>query len=118
MGRSSAEHRLALRGVYEEPYRVNGHRVFYAVDSRGEQIGLRTLAPGASKKEVEEASGALWDDLDRDDPITPADASLARAFRLIRGGLGVVCLALLEARAPGVSHSPDVRRIPPHLTLQ
>lgn len=94
MGRSSAEHRLALRGVYEEPYRVNGHRVFYAVDSNGEQIGLKTLPPRASERRVARAVKHLWEDLDRDDPITPADASSARAFRLIRGGLGAAFLAL------------------------
>lgn len=71
---------------------MNGHRVFYAVDSRGEQIGLRTLELGASKRSVEAVIQGLWDELDRDDPIR-SDASFDRAFRLIRGGLGAVFLA-------------------------
>lgn len=75
---------VALRGVYEEPYRVNGHRVFFSVDSGGEQVALRTLASGESELALLDE---LWDDLDVTDPPTPASPS-RRPFRLIRGGGG------------------------------
>lgn len=87
MPRRSTERTLAaLRGVYEEPYRINGHRVFVAMDSRGEQVGLRTVAPGAEEGPVLDE---LWDDLNVTDPLPPDASPLAsaRAFRLIRGGL-------------------------------
>ena len=68
-----------LRGVYEEPYRINGHRVFFSIDSRGEQGRLRTVAPGWDESDV---IAELWADLNATDPLPPV-----LALRLIRGGL-------------------------------
>lgn len=86
---------VALRGVYEEPYRINGHRVLFAVDDKGEQVALRTVPPGG---DVDAITAELWTTLDHENPILPA-ASFARAFRLIRGGLPVGLLALSELAA-------------------
>ena len=71
------------RGVWLERYTVNGHRVVVSIDSRGEQVRLRTVVNNPD--EIRAAIDDLWRDLDKADPVTTADfpATLPGHLRLI-----------------------------------
>ena len=53
------------RGVYFERFLVNGHRWVYSVDSKGELVSLRC----PMKADVDVTADAMWDELDRVDPM-------------------------------------------------
>lgn len=57
---------LAARGVYCQPYLINGRREFFAVDSRGEQVAVRLVRNGQDAKSV---IADLWDELNEADPV-------------------------------------------------
>lgn len=59
---------LAARGVYCQPYLVNGRREFYALSAAGELVAVRL----ARREQSPEAIIAdLWDELNESDPISP-----------------------------------------------
>lgn len=72
------------RGVYVAAFtEETGYRWVWSVNSAGVRVGLRSVPPGA---DFTIYIDALWDELDRLDPIgvTPADASFrVPSFRLI-----------------------------------
>lgn len=85
---------LTLRGVYEEPYRINGHRVLFSMDAQGEQVELRTVPPGPGQQAaVDLVTESLWATLDQKNPI-PSDGVSRGALRLLHGGLASGLLAL------------------------
>jgi hypothetical protein len=57
----------------------SGYRWIWSVDSRGIRVGLKTVPPGADFNPYVDA---LWDELDRLDPM-PDAASSPRTLRLI-----------------------------------
>lgn len=66
MQAASARDGIAERGVYEAPFRVDGHEALLAVDSRGEARKVAKLLPGTSYDRVR-ASLEAW--LDAHDPL-------------------------------------------------
>lgn len=58
---------LAARGVYCQPYRVNGRREFYAVASNGDLVAVRIARDGQNAAPI---IADLWDELNEADPIS------------------------------------------------
>lgn len=61
---------LLPRGVWVERYTVNGHRIVFSIDSRGEQVRLRSV-PNESDA-IQAAIDELWEDLDKVNPAPPS----------------------------------------------
>lgn len=77
---SIADIPLCSRGVKVAPFtQDSGYRWLWSVDSRGVMVSLRTVPPGADFNPYVEA---LWEELDRVDPMPDASSS-PRTLRLI-----------------------------------
>lgn len=77
---SAAAPKKSWRGVYVSEFTVNGHRWVYSVNSRDEQVTLRTVAD--IPDEIEATSSELWAELDRLDPVKPGASFRPAGFYL------------------------------------
>ena len=66
------------RGVFVSEFRKNGYRWVYSIDSRNEQVTLRTVLD--NDVDLQRAADDLWMELDRLNPLPPSDVS--RPLRL------------------------------------
>jgi hypothetical protein len=67
------------RGVKVAPFtEESGYRWIWSVDSRGVRVGLKCVPPGA---DFNPYTDALWDELDRVDPMP--DGASSPTLRLI-----------------------------------
>jgi hypothetical protein len=68
------------RNVYVAPFtEETGYRWVWSVNSKGHRVGLKCVPPGA---DFTSYTDALWEELDRLDPM-PDAASSPRTLRLI-----------------------------------